>query len=190
MDQQQEQFHTMLKERFALLPKVVQDAIMSTHVEQHLRELSNTHKLHLDQWEKLENEVQLTLLGINEAEELEQNVRREVGVPEDVARILANDIAHTVFEPIREELERQLPSPEALETKASDSPRSEIQPGTDMPVPATPPTVSLSSVLPATPPQTVVVEKVERTPPPETYAPKTPSHERKEVKGDPYREQI
>ena len=93
MDNQQEQFDAMLKERFALLPKVVQDAIVSADVEKHLRELAGTHKLHLDQWEKLENEVQLTLLGVNEAEELEQNIRREVGVPEDIARILASDIA-------------------------------------------------------------------------------------------------
>lgn len=183
MDNQQEQFDAMLKERFALLPKVVQDAIVSADVEKHLRELAGTHKLHLDQWEKLENEVQLTLLGVNEAEELEQNIRREVGVPEDIARILASDIAHTVFEPIREELERQLEHPEA-QAVVVDPVRSQLIKDAAEEIQTKP------SILPATPPQGAPTEKVVRTPSPESYAPTTPSHERKEIKGDPYREQI
>ena len=66
-----------LQERFLALPKAVQEAISSSDVEKHLRELSEVHKLHLDQWQKLENEVMLTLLGLEEAENLEENLKKE-----------------------------------------------------------------------------------------------------------------
>ena len=90
-----------LKERFAKLPKVVQDAIMSADVEKHMRELAETHKLHLDQWQTLENEVMLALLGVQKAEDLEKNIKSEVGVPDDIAKALTENISKIVFEPIR-----------------------------------------------------------------------------------------
>src|SRR3990167_5177022 len=97
-----------LQERFLALPKAVQEAISSSDVEKHLRELSEVHKLHLDQWQKLENEVMLTLLGLDEAENLEENIKKHVGLPDDIAAAITSDIAQAIFHPIRLELEREL----------------------------------------------------------------------------------
>ena len=110
----------ILKERFAELPPPVQKAIMSEDVQKHLRELAATNKLHLDQWEKLENEVMMTLFGVNPFDELQANIKKEVGVSDEVARTLTADISRVVFEPIRQELERQLEHPEAKAKEASD----------------------------------------------------------------------
>src|SRR3989344_4656300 len=102
-----------LRKRFLELPKVVQDAITSAQVEKHLRELAERHRLHLDQWQVLENEVMLALLGFLPVEELEGHMREQVGVSPEVATALSIDISHNVFEPIRESLERELEHPEA-----------------------------------------------------------------------------
>ena len=97
-----------LSERFASLPKVVQDAINSASIEEHLRSLANTHKLHLDQWQLHENQVMLTLLGFQDPKDLKQNIESEIVVTDEVATGLADEISRIVFEPIRQELEREL----------------------------------------------------------------------------------
>jgi len=108
-----------LSARIKELPKAIQNAITSADIEKKLRGLSETHKLHLDQWQKLENEVMLALLGFQPVENLETNIKNEVGITEEEAKALAGDIADTIFEPIREELERELEKP-AVEEDAGD----------------------------------------------------------------------
>ena len=74
-----------INDRMAQLPQVVQDAISSADTTAHLRELSERHKLHLDQWEILQVQVMLTLLGFQEVEELPQNIEKNVGVTREIA---------------------------------------------------------------------------------------------------------
>lgn len=204
---------TELQERFAQLPKVVQEAITSADVEQHLRTLADTHKLHLDQWEKLENEVMMTLLGFQKTEDLQKNIERAVGADAATAASLASDISTIVFEPIRQELERQLGHPAAVaaQTSGMDDMRARVladtrenpiipptatapviapNPAVTAPVVAPAPAVPAApTVAPATPPTPPPAQKVERAAiaPPYTAA---PSHERKTIEGDPYREQL
>ncbi len=174
-----------MAERFKKLPKVVQDAITSADVEKHLRELADTHKLHIDQWSSLESEVQLALLGFQPVEDLAKNIESEVGVTSEVAAALAGDISRVVFEPVRHELERELEHPEAQNTETpAESVRGQQ--------PAAAPTASAPAatpIAPATPPQAAPDGTAIRAEAPESYAAK-PSHERKEIIGDPYREQI
>jgi hypothetical protein len=172
-----------IQERFAKLPKVVQDAITSSDVEKHMRELADKQKLHVDQWQSLENEVMLALLGFKQAEELEKNLQKEVGISGDVAHELAININNIVFEPIRQELERQLTHPEAREATVSDIEAArtsllagenakQAQPAAPAPTPPTPP------------PQTAAA----RAPSSGDYKPGGVSSERKTIVDDPYRE--
>lgn len=202
MDEDKE-FQEAIKERFAQLPKVVREAITSADISKRLRELADTHKLHIDQWESLENEVQMTLLGIQPSDELAANIKKEVGVRDEVAESLAADISRVVFEPIRQELERQLEHPDAvaatttgvedmrtqiLADESSVAATPTITPVTPTSIiPATP---APTPVIPATPPPPPPIEKVERAPTSPSYAPAVPSHERKTIDGDPYREQL
>lgn len=173
-----------LQERFKELPKVVQDAITSADVEKHLRALSDTHKLHLDQWEKLENEVTLTLLGFEPIDNLEQNIQKEVGLPAETARTLAEAINQGVFEPIRKELERELAHPEAqTEQKTGVEQVKEQILGTSSPA-------APAAVVPGTPPPPPVAQTVARAPASGAYKSGQPSAARKEVNDDPYRESV
>ncbi len=166
----------MLGERLKQLPKVVQDAITSADIEKHLRELSDTHKLHLDQWQLLENEVMLTLLGFEEPEDLPANLKKELNVAVDVADALTEDISRIVFAPIRAELERELATNESSPDQHEAGVAAAHQTASP---PITPATLS-----PAAP-----VERAMRTPISESYNAGEASHARKVVEDDPYREQ-
>lgn len=194
-----------LAARLRDLPKVVQDAIESADIEKRLRELATTHQLHIDQWQLLENEVMLTLLGFAEPERLQENIEKEAKVPADVAAVLAADISRVVFEPIRQELERELEHPAAKEREASDveAARTQVLAGGEKTTSGTPqteplpppPPVQLATpppppppVQPATPPATPPTQKVIRGPASGAYVAGTPSSVRKDVVDDPYRE--
>ncbi len=191
-----------LKERFDQLPKVVQDAITSADVQKKMREVANSHKLHLDQWGILENEVMLTLLGFQNPSELAHHIQSEVGLPAEDAAALAATVNTIVFEPIRQELERGLSHPAAKEKEVSATevtrqamlqseqptaiPTSAESPASTGPETAA--TISAPGVLPATPPPPPLTEKAVRAPISSSYSARQPSSERKIVEGDPYRE--
>ena len=88
-------------------------------MEKHLRDLADKRKLHLDQWQLLENEVMLTLLGFEQPENLEKNIADHVRISAEDSRMLATEISTTIFEPIRQELERQLEHPDARAKEVS-----------------------------------------------------------------------
>jgi hypothetical protein len=189
----------ILSERFAELPRVVQNAITSADIEKRLRDLANTHKLHVDQWETLENEVMLALFGATPVDELEKNIEKHVALDRDTAVALASNISKIVFEPIREELERSLEHPEAKAEEVSgvESVRSHVLADTRVEeagtatMPESAASVSPGET-PAPPPEPSPVPQVraERAVTSSSYAARTPSAERKTIEGDPYREQV
>jgi len=166
VNENQDELNLKLRERFKELPKVVQDAITSADVQKQLRELADTNKLHLDQWQLLENEVMLTLLGFQTPEELPNNLKADLDLPEAEARALAENISKIVFAPIRAELEHQL-EPSAAATA----------------VPA-------PTVAPATPPAPLPTQLAVRAPISEAYKSGEASTARKAVDDDPYREPV
>ena len=171
--------------RLAQLPKVVRESITSADIEKRLRELANTNKLHLDQWERLEKEVMLALLGFKNPASLEENIKKEVGVDDQAAATLTDEISRIVFEPIREELERELEHPEAKAKEVSeiDAAREQMLAGNA--IAAAPPT---PPVVPATPPPPPPTEKAIRMPASGAYKPGEASVARKDIHDDPYRE--
>ncbi len=165
-----------LQERFSTLPRIVQEAIVSADVEHHLRELSTLYKLHIDQWEQLENEVMLAMLGIQSVDALAANVEKEVGVPADVATALVRDISRVVFEPIRVALEHELEKKEA-----APLPSAPVSSRESVVAPAPP--------VPATPPPAPHAMRVMRVPiVNDGYRPGETSVSRASVADDPYRE--
>lgn len=176
MDETQQIVETLAK-RFAQLPKVVQDAINSADVQKRLRELADTEKLHLDQWEELEHIVQMTLFGIESSENLEKNIQKEVGVSAEVAKILAERVVAIVFEPIRQELERQLEHPDAEE-----KPKTEVETARE--------SILAQKVEPGTPPAPRQEGSIARAPASGAYKPGEASTTRKNVTDDPYREVV
>ncbi len=181
-----------LAERFQTLPKVVQDAITSADVQKHMRDLAEHHKLHVDQWQVLENNVMLTLLGFQQVTELTQHLQKDLDVTNEVAVELATSISEFVFSPIRGEMERSLGHPSATEEVVSDVEAVRTQEMNaahigESPLPAAAP--SAPPVAPGTPPAQPPEGKAVRAQIAPTYI-NAASHERKSIEGDPYREQL
>ncbi|OGG74185.1 hypothetical protein A3A40_02190 [Candidatus Kaiserbacteria bacterium RIFCSPLOWO2_01_FULL_54_20] len=184
-----------MKNRFAELPAPVQKAITSTDIQKRLRELADEHKLHLDQWEILENEVLMALFGITPVDELQSAIQKEVGVSAEVAAVLAADVSRVVFEPIRQELERELEHPEAKEKEVSgvDATRTQVLSAqqtvnSEQRKEETTPVLQPVPVVPATPPPPPPTEKAIRMPASGAYVPGETSVARKDIHDDPYRE--
>lgn len=195
-----------LEQRFKELPPAVQRAIISADVATRMRELAKTHNLHIDQWALLENEVRMALFGIQPVDQLPENLRTSLRVSSEESASLAADISKIVFEPIRQELERQLEHPNAeaaITTGVEDMRAREIaghqehakaaaEDARSTPSPAAPLAPAAQAapkVMPATPPIPAPTEKMTRAPMPESYH-GSASHERKTIEGDPYREQL
>lgn len=189
------ELNNALREHFLNLPEVVQKSILSTNIEGHLREMSGRYKLHLDQWQTLENEVMLALLGIKNASDLPVTISAELHMSEADALNLSKDISQTIFEPIRAEMERALGAPQAQEETHSDieNIRTELlsQEKTTLlsehTVPQTEPNApKLFSATPPAPQPTVASIKTEIAPEMRTGT----SAERKVIANDLYREQL
>lgn len=170
-----------IQERFDELPESVQQAVTDASVEQKLRALARKYKLHLDQWVLLENEIMLTLLGLEQPEEMAANIAKTVGVDTELSQKIVNDIAVQVFHPIRQQLQgslnREGERRETVEVPAIGSTGAEKrQQAID---------VLLKQEKP-------VVSKGEKAEPidTESYKPGQNSTERKDVQEDPYRESI
>ena len=178
----QDELNEKIRERFKELPKVIQDAVTSADVEKQLRALAETNKLHLDQWQLLENEVMLTLFGFEATEELADNLKTDLDISAERAGLLADDISRIVFQPIREQLERELAHPDAKAAGVSDveAARTQILGSEDKP--------AAPAVLPATPPAEPPSAKIVRAPVSESYKAGETSTARKSVHDDPYRE--
>jgi hypothetical protein len=168
-----------IADRLKALPPVVQKAITSSDVEKNLRTMADGKKLHVDQWQALENEVMFALLGFKEVADLEKNLVKSVGVTTEVAHALALDVNRIVFEPIRQELERELQHPDAQKAAVSSTEAARTE--------------ALSQEAAATAPApTPAVAKPDttaaRAPASGAYKPGEASSQRKSVTDDPYRE--
>lgn len=163
----QDEHNAIIQKRFSQLPEAVQRAVTDASVEKKLRALAQKHKLHLDQWVLLENEIMLTLLGLEDPANMVDSVAKEVGVKRTVAQEIVNDIAREVFNPIRETLQHAL----AQEGRKRES-------------------VPIGTGAETTSP--LEKAKAEKTAPSDTsnYRTGESSFERRDVQDDPYRESI
>ena len=173
MTDEQINLEETIRARIGELPKVVQNAITSADVQKRLRALADSHKLHIDQWQTLENQVMLALLGFLPVEELEDQIKSQVGVRPEVATALATDISRIVFEPIRQELEQELEHPQAKEGQMSGVETARAQ---------------LLEKQKSAPENTPPAPKVDRGPASDAYKPGEQSATRKSIEDDPYRE--
>lgn len=198
----------ILKQRFKELPPPVQRAIVSEDISKNLRQLSDVRKLHLDQWEKLENEVMMALFGITPIDELQGKIQKELRVSAETSAELSAEISRIVFEPIRQELERELEHPEAKAKEVSGVEAARTQVLGNQPKADAASSVELrastqdasnitssssqlaarSSVVPATPPPTPPTEKAIRAPSSGAYKTGKASSLRRDIADDPYRE--
>jgi hypothetical protein len=91
----------LIKERFDALPKMVQDAILSSNYENSLLEIGKKYQLNVEQMGFLEQETTLTMMGLTAVTDFETELANELKIDKTkVAQIVA-DINEKVFFNIR-----------------------------------------------------------------------------------------
>ncbi len=95
----------ILIDAFNELPAIVQRAILSSELEEKMRTLAEKHKIHLDKWTLLENEITYALFGITAPEDLPDNIVSHVGLTREEAVVINNAAVEIIFEPIRKQLQ-------------------------------------------------------------------------------------
>lgn len=176
----QNTLNEQLRQRFQQLPVPIQKAITSADVQKQLRELADTNKLHIDQWQLLENDVMLTLLGFQPVEELAKNLKDDLDISQEMSESLAKEVSDIVFQPIRIELEKNLEKPAEQAGSQTSQQESSVPPQQQKSAPAV--------VAPATPPQGAPGKSAVRAPISESYKAGESSSMRKAIHDDPYRE--
>ena len=101
---EQQDIKTLLKKHFKRLPEKLQHAITASTAPEKLRAIAEEYKLHLDQGQALENETYLVMLGIEESDDYEKNIKRELRVDSETAEKIASAVGKEIFLPIRDAL--------------------------------------------------------------------------------------
>jgi len=97
-----EETKKMIKERFDALPKMVQDAILSSDYESSLVEIGKKYQLTVGQMGMLEQETTLTMMGLTPIENFETELTRELNVDKIKGGQIVTDINEKIFLNIRE----------------------------------------------------------------------------------------
>ncbi len=97
-----------IEDAFTNLPQVLQDAVTDADVQAKLRALADVHKLHLDKWTILEDEIMKGLLGITNIDELAQNIQEKVGLSSQQATEISNSVVKIVLIPIQDKLHTEV----------------------------------------------------------------------------------
>ncbi len=128
----------LIQEQYAKLPKQLQDAIQSSHVNDMIGAIAAQNKLHIDQIGEFENEVMLLMMGFTDPIEFVGELQRTLGVNSEVALKIATDTNEQILLPIRERMEN-----------ATSDFAPAASPATSAPAVNTPPMSEKSVVMPS-----------------------------------------
>ena len=93
-----------LKKQFNKLPADVQQAILDSDLPGKLQQITKKNKLMIDQAGGLQIETILVLFGLQPLGNYVNNIKENVGLPEEVAKEVAKDIDALIFKNVRESL--------------------------------------------------------------------------------------
>lgn len=107
-----------LVERFATLPKDVQNVILSSDYPKKIEGIAEKYALSEEQNTDLSNEVMFVMIGLERPTAFVENVRKTLGLPSETANKIVAEVNETIFKLIRESLKQIHPADheEPLET--------------------------------------------------------------------------
>ena len=119
-DMEQQDIKTLLRTHFSRLPEKLQSAITESSIPEKLRAISKEHRLHLDQGQSLENETYMVMLGIEESDEYEKNIKKELQIDSETAGKIASAVGKEIFLPIRDALKELTVEKQQMPTETTE----------------------------------------------------------------------
>ena len=93
-----------LNQKYKMLPKKLQDFILSGESTNSVKVIGKKHNIHVDKIGLLGEEVWLTMLGANRAVDFIKNIKARLDLPDEQANAIAKDVNEKLFLPMRESL--------------------------------------------------------------------------------------
>lgn len=119
-----------LQKQYDVLPPKVKEIMGSEETINKILAIGKKYNLHIDQLNILSEEVGLVLHGLERTTSFQPNLRRYLGVSEDIANLITYDLNQEVFSKIREELEK-INSPQQMFSDkmggVSNVPKQEVE---------------------------------------------------------------
>lgn len=94
----------IIKKQLNTLPSDIKKAILSVDLREKLKMIAEKNNFHIDQAGNLENETMFVMLGLESPDNYENNIKREMRISEEQAKLITADINKEIFLPIRESL--------------------------------------------------------------------------------------
>ena len=98
------EFKKKIEERFKEIPEVLASAIKASNWESIVFDIGRRHSLHVDDIGDIQNELILVLTGIVHPDEFRRIVIEEIGVPEDKADVIIDELNTQINQKIKESL--------------------------------------------------------------------------------------
>lgn len=102
-----------MRAQYQQLPKVVQDFMGSEETIDKILDIGKKYNLHIDQLSILNEEVSLVLHGLERNTNFNYNLRKYLGLSEDIANLITYDLNQEIFSKIRGEIEK-MSSPQQI----------------------------------------------------------------------------
>jgi len=93
-----------LAEIYNNFPNYIKQIITDSNWENEIRKIVEKNKLRIDQGAILEREVVFIMLGVDDVENFEENLKKEANINSKIAEEISNAVSMQVFEPIMAKL--------------------------------------------------------------------------------------
>lgn len=95
-----------IEEKFRSLPETLQNLIVSVKTAEIIREIGQSHKLHIDQIGKLADEIGFVMMGLTRPNDFMYNIGKKLSLSPDLAKEITKEVDEKIFRQIREELQK------------------------------------------------------------------------------------
>jgi hypothetical protein len=102
------------KKQYSVLPPVIKDFMAKEETIEKILDIGKKYNLHIDQLQILNEEVGLVLHGLEKPGNFINNLRKYLGLSEDIANLITYDLNQQIFAEIRGELEKLSSSPQQM----------------------------------------------------------------------------
>lgn len=109
----------ILKEAMNRAPVMVRDAILHTDISGKIQKIANDNGLRIDDAGKLETEVMLALLGLEDLKDFHSTIKRELNLGDSVVNKITKEVDEAIFDGVRAEMMKS-----SVETTPSKEPNS------------------------------------------------------------------
>lgn len=117
----------LIKEQLKSLPRPVQEAVASFDWAREVFEVGRAHTLHVDQIGQIQTEVMLVVIGLISPKDFHDQMISRIGINEDQALEIADEVNERVFVPIREFMKNYYAEEEKKGTEIVPSERNVLR---------------------------------------------------------------